>query len=1227
MVNVNPPAGNTNPVPMSIPTQDQVPTATAVPATDVSAGPTPVAAKPRRRWITRWLLLLGVGLAATAWFAPLIVAKTPLRHRVPKLLFPQYPGAIEVGSASLGWLQPVVVRDLRAEDADGHLLLDVKEFSTSLPLWKLAVSRTNFGRFTLVEPRISVELRPNGSNVEDVLASFFNAPRGSSPPAAFELEVIDATVDLDHKLASLTSTLSPVSLILQSTRGGVDELELTIGQVPSADEASLQPATDWLALRYGSQPTQDGVAMTTGSKHIRLKAAEWNLDKLLPALARFEPNAELSGIVDADARSQFNPAETAVNSAETVADWTSREWSWDGRITVKKFVLAGIPALKKDRVALEMTSLAGRVAAQQGRLSMDRVQLLTGVGELTATGDIPLEGLASASPLNAVRSILGEQDYTIHGHLDLQRLAVLLPNTLRVREGTEITGGRIDVNLKSESKEAGPRSWTADATVDQLTARYEGKAVASIEPVRVKLLAHRTKDAVTFDDVSCQSDFFTLTGQGTLADARFTANGDLTRLEENLQRFVDLGIDKLAGKIKAQGEIRRLEQDRISLETVVQLDDFHWNISKESVWHEPRLVLTVTASGSTVADTRLKRIDTAEIKLTSGQDSMVSKLLEGVDPDSKDAVWPFTAAVEGDLRSWQNRLRPFVGLKGWQLAGTAKIDATVKAGSKQIEIVTLAGTADNLDLRGPEWWIKEPQVKFDTAGIWSFARSEWTAPESTVTGTAITCRVLDLLVDLKPNGQLERVAGDAAYRGDLDKLSRWKNQALPRPYYHLMGTFEGESHLVEHDSLVAFDLDTTVTKFVVADLETLANRELHWVALWREPSVHLTGKGGFDTTTGELTMETASVETEGLQVKVKGSLADLSASQRVDLTGELRCDWDLVSQRMGDSLRKTVQLKGKQTRPLAIKGSLASLIAQSTAGQSGPVDLSANAGIGWDSAMLQGLPVGPADVAVRLEKGICQFAPIDTTLANGKLHLTPSIRLNRSPAILILPAEKVMDRVRMSPELCNAWLKFVAPLLADATQMEGEFSLDVAGASLPLLAPTTGDMRGTLGVHHVRVRPGGAALQVLGLFDQIKSVITRKPAGNGPGDRIWMQMPEQAIPFTLAAGRVHHQNVTFAIGDGIVQSSGSVGMDETIDLVLEIPFRDEWIKDQKLLAGIRGKGLKIPVRGTLSKPQFDSRVLTELASQIGGTALEGVLDEKLDDLFKKKFGKFLPGRN
>ncbi|MEI8379898.1 MAG: hypothetical protein WCJ09_07210 [Planctomycetota bacterium] len=1199
------------------------------PSSQASPAVTPVpVAKPRRRWLGRLFFLFICSLVVALWFAPMIVAETSLKQQVPKLLFPLYPGTVEIGTASLGWLQPVVVNNLKAEDAEGHPFLEVKEFSTSEPLWKLALSQANLGRLKLVEPKVFVDFRPNGSNAEDILAKMASGPPSSAPIPDFELVIQNAEITLDHKVATLTSNISPVSLLVVCKRGTPEEVELTIGHVPSKDEATLEPPKDWMAFRFGNEPTQDGVAMTPGSKHIRLKAEAWRLEKFLPALARFEPKAELAGVIDADARSQ-------VNLADSNADWTQREWSWDGRVTLREFVLAGISALKQDRVKLATTSVAGRLAALQGRLSMDKAQIQTEVGELTATGDIPLAGLNSTSPVDALQSILGEQDYLIRGFVDLQKLAALLPNTLRVREGTEITAGRLDVSLKSEAPNGGQRNWAADATVDHLTARNRGEMVLWKEPLKLSMLAHRADGVITVDQVACQSDFFKLAGAGTMTAAKFTATGDLTRLEENLQRFVDFGLEKLAGKIKSQGEIRRIKDDQVSIAAAVQLDDFQWDVSKTIVWQEPRLVMTLQAIADTTADNTLKRIESAELKLTAGVDTLVSSLEKEIDLTAKEIAWPVKATLVGNLTTWQNRLRPFVDVKGWQVAGIAHIDTTVTVDPKQIDLTQFNGTIDNLDVQGPEWLIKETQLKFDTAGVFVLARNEWTSPQTTLTGTAVSCRVTDLILALKPDGQLERVTGEAVYRGDLDKLSRWKNLAIAHPVYHMQGNFEGHAHLIEKDSVITVDSETTVNKLVLYDYEAPSGQQPKWVAMYKEPELKLIAKGVYDLTADNLKMETAAVVTPCLSVSVHGTLAELSSAQRADLQGELTYDWDLVEERMTDALRKSVTLKGKQKRPFTIKGSLASLSTPATVPNglpdtSTPIvpDLAGQAGIGWDSAIVEGLEVGPAEIVARIEKGVCQFAPIETTVAGGKMHLTPQVRFDRNPAIVVLPTEKVLDQVQITPQLCDSWLKYVTPMLADATQIDGKFSLDITeGSVLPISAPMTGQMAGALAVHHVQVRPGGAALQVMGMYDQIKSLIERKPVGAAPRDRVWMQMPEQAIPFKLAAGRVYHENVTFAIGEGQIQSSGSVGMDETIDYMLQIAILDDWVKDQKLLANLKGKSIRIPVRGTLTRPQIDTRILGELAAQIGGTALEGALENKVDDLFKGKLKKFLPGQN
>jgi len=693
------------------------------------------------------------------------------------------------------------------------------------------------------------------------------------------------------------------------------------------------------------------------------------------------------------------------------------------------------------------------------------------------------------------------------------------------------------------------------------------------------------------------------------------------RLGQQRRQPLKLGMDRVAGTMRAQGRIQRVSETEISLDSTIQLDGFEWNATPEKVWQEPRLVLGLTASGRTGSAGSLEQIDAAELKLTSGSDTLVTTLQKPVDWRTPQSDWSFTSTLKGELATWQNRLRPFTGPLGWQLAGAAQVNADVETTGSQVVIRQLAGTVTTLDARHADWWIKEPQLKFETAGQWSREALTYSSPQTTLAASSATCRLKDLVIDVTPAGGLERISGDAAYRADLDKVSRWKNQALARPSTHLMGMLEGRSHIVNQSGSVTASLDAQVANFVFARLETLPTQQLHWVAQWREPDLRIVGNGVYESGTDSFRLQDATLTADGLSLAARGSLLELTGAQTIDLQGELGYDWDVIHQRLGDSIRKSIRLRGKQTRPLALKGSLATLTQGSRA--AGPVNLSGNAGIGWDSALVEGLPLGPAEISAQLQRGVCQFAPIRTTVGTGRVQLTPQIRLDLDPMLVVLPAEKVVDQVHLTPEICNAWMKYVAPLLADATQNEGKFSLDVQGGALPLKDPSSGQLTGVLGVHHVKVRPGGGALQVTALLEQVKAILLRKP-GAVPAEHVWMQMPEQSVTFRLAGRRIVHDAATFAIGEATVISSGSVGLDETVDLVLQVPIQDDWIRDQKLLAGLKGKSLRIPVRGTLSRPQIDSRVLTELASQIGGTALEGVIENKLDDLFKKKLNQFLP---
>ena len=110
--------------------------------------------------------------------------------------------------------------------------------------------------------------------------------------------------------------------------------------------------------------------------------------------------------------------------------------------------------------------------------------------------------------------------------------------------------------------------------------------------------------------------------------------------------------------------------------------------------------------------------------------------------------------------------------------------------------------------------------------------------------------------------------------------------------------------------------------------------------------------------------------------------------------------------------------------------------------------------------------------------------------------------------------------------------------------------------------------------------------------------------------------------FRVVDGRVYHQNMEFQVGDVVLRSQGSVGLDETIALTLQIPIQDAWIAKEPLLAGLKGQSLQVPVTGTLKRPQMDQRAIANLSGQLiqnaAGQAVGNELNKALDKFLKPR---------
>jgi hypothetical protein len=274
---------------------------------------------------------------------------------------------------------------------------------------------------------------------------------------------------------------------------------------------------------------------------------------------------------------------------------------------------------------------------------------------------------------------------------------------------------------------------------------------------------------------------------------------------------------------------------------------------------------------------------------------------------------------------------------------------------------------------------------------------------------------------------------------------------------------------------------------------------------------------------------------------------------------------------------------------------------------------------------MYGLPVGQGSIDAALKAGIVTIAPLDLAVADGRLKAWPRVVLSNDPMLFQLAQGTSLEKVQITPGMCQSWLKYVAPLLADATRAEGKFSLHLDGASLPVLSPAQGEARGTLGIHTARVGPGPLAETYVVLAEQVRAIVERKPLDPSfrATDVQWLTLPEQNVPVHMTGGRIHHRGLTMAVNTTTVVSSGSVGADQTLALVLEVPIKDQWIASEKLLAGLRGQSIKIPISGTFAQPKVDRRALDQLAAQLLGNAATGLLQQELE----KGLDKLLRPRN
>lgn len=1120
------------------------------------------------------------------------------------------PARIEVDELALAWWNPIRIMGVQVSDDPLHPVARIQEIRSERTLGQLVLDATRWGTWNIEGAEIEVIVRPDGSNWEDLLAKWpVSADSSSQFTPSGEFHLVRSVVRVARAGDPSSTQVQSVDARVVMTGDPDKGIEYkAIARPATAQEAASSP---------GSMAVEGSVLLADSSPephraNLQVTWDEYPLDAIQLVAHRLGHDLTMHGLakgtlatqLQIGTRVQVQPLDIAVH----VQQWSAESPWW-----------------QNERIHSRNADVNVQLSLDDTQMQVTKGQFRTDWADIQCQGTLLTDQLATVAEgsLAAFR-----QDIVTQGRVDLASLAGQLPRTLALREGLEWQSGDLEWSLQQTPAEQGTR-WQGKVVASRLAAELAGQLLQWKDPLSAHFQVTQNGDNWTIDEARLESAFVAARGQGSQQNGQVELRADLQRLAQELGQFVELGQQELVGRLSSDIQWSTQNQTGLRATARITTDGFQWRDGPNVLWQEQKLVANASAEAKFVGG-RIDEMVSGSVQVEADRDRLDATLRSPVRvTDWQADLWPIEAKVVGDLATWQNRLRPLVDTSGWKAAGELNAQATVRASASVLELDESQLQIHNLALTDGQRQWQEPVIQAQAKGHVDLLKQQLDCQRLTLASTSLSLRA-DQLQWPPADGQQPALV---QFRGDLMRL--W-DHVVPGATSRPQGQISGKLQLVPTNAALQVNGSTSVQGFQWETWTPAPQPGIkpRVVTLWQEPTIDVRVEGSWQAAEQLMRLQQLQLKTQAVAVQVDGEIGQLNGPMTSNLRGTTRVDLEQLSARLRPLYGDQIRLTGTVDRPFFARGPLMAmgetpsptktrLVSQNAAQSVSWVSpaLEAKAGLGWQTAHAFGFDLGAASLDAVLAQQTVRVEPMDLEVSGGKLHLAPQIQL-QDPPTLTLPPGRVVEQVRITPAMCQSWLKYLAPLVADATAAEGLFSADVRQATVPLLSPTSAELEALVSIHSARIGPGPIAQEILSVVQQARTILDPQRGASRflEKDASWVSFPEQQVTCRMQEGRVYHQNLTMLVGETTVRTEGWVGLDQQISLVAEIPVQDDWVADRRWLAGLRGQSLRIPIQGTMQRPQLDRSIL----QQLGGQAVRGAAEGLLKDEVQKQLNKFLP---
>lgn len=1176
--------------------------------------------KSRIGWFSKLMimgLLLMVGLVVAA---PSLLGSASVVNWAIAKFGGLGPLRAQVTEVQLGWFQPVGLKGLQLVDQSGQTIAKVESISTEKGLLGWITNQSDLGLIRIDGAEAAIEASNGTTNIEQALASLLTGTNKQP-----------ATSSGSAKIPSGKIEITNTKLILSET----GRAERWVVEVPTL-KTELPTATQLFG------PTEIQARITEASGTIQGKsgeiaaAASQNEDGTIQLQAKLS-ELPLEIVHIARARLPELPIQNATGRVTGVLSGSAvsaEQFAFDlQQLQASNLAIQAPTLVGPSPARLASVMATGKVSLANKLMKLQSTDIACDFARVQASADIPwpIQTPTAYNPFLTGASI------NASGIVDLPKMVAAAQSLVPMRPDTQLLGGKLQFALQQTA--AQQPVLQAKVQLSGLQATSAGQNISWNDPVTLDLSAQSQTSGPLFG-IGASAEFCKLQGQGTMQNGALEGSVDLELLHRRLTQFVTLPISAMNGNaqvnlnwsmdanqlVTAQGTLQTAQVNVVT-PTGAQMS--------EPAWKGQFLSAIQLREGTPTAVNQLK------LEMIAAEEQLYVELNEplqlAVSPNSSPAGFKFS--MTGNLANLKHRAFVWVSQPPEvDVGGVIKLAVTGRVDTAHAEVQQANWDIQQLNVKMADVGFNEPQVVGNFKGnvntndltklaieqlkiqatSFSLSATDQAGENNSRRGQA-NCMVS--LQRLLKNSNMQQGPGSLASTGNdrtrmvqpsFGTLNQPSASTTPATSYSATGDIQAGLAWAVNAAGAEFRLQVA-GKDIVLISQTVGSPA---APLWSESQLFATADGRWTASTGAVSMEPMQLQTPWLNYQGKMNYSPTEKAQDLVMNGQAVYDAQQLSQKIGPMTGNNVQMVGQHTMPIEVSWHRDAGDTKTPA----LAGLKASSRIGWQQARVVGIEVGKADVPVNIDAGKLTTAA-EIPVSGGMLRWDIFSDLTQDTIVLQQKPMAVLENVAITREMCSGWLKYVAPLVADATSIEGKLSLQVKRAEFVPTNLARQTVEGNLVMHKVEVGPGPLSNEVIGIAKQIEQI--RKPDLSQPVSgqtKAWATLPEQNISFTMVDGRVHHRDLKVDVGDATIMTAGSVAVDGQLEMLASMPIPDKWTEKSQVMGALKGQALQFPVRGTISRPQVDASMLGQLGRQTmmnaGQNLIQQQLNKGLDKLFK-----------